>query len=460
MEKLKILYLEDNPLDVELVGSALKSSGILYRLIHVSSGNQFKKTLKKESFGIVLCDYSLPDINGLEALKYVQDAQIEIPFIFVSGTLGEESAIETLKRGATDYVLKQKLSRLAPAIRRAVKESNERAERKQAEESLKASEQRYRTLVEGSGQSINTINQKGEILFANSVSKKQWSKNGDKLIGKTIQDVFPESLADSLMDKINKVIEKQKAVIEVCDVLINKQVKWFEWRIFPLTDNGLGDKSALLISMDVTARKSAEERLKQSYDQLQKTLYGIVNALTSTIEIRDSYTAGHQRRVAELACMIAAEMDLPEDKIEGIRIASLMHDIGKIYVPTEILSKPSRLTESEFNLIKIHPQAGYNILKSIEFPWPVAEIIQQHHEKIDGSGYPKKMKGDKIIIEARIICVADVLETMASHRPYRPAKGLKQAIEEITQNRGKFYDPKVVDICLKLYKKRRLNFLE
>ncbi len=164
--------------------------------------------------------------------------------------------------------------------------------------------------------------------------------------------------------------------------------------------------------------------------------------------------------MAELACKIAEEMGAPDDQIEGIRIAALVHDIGKIYVPTEILIKPGELSQTEFDLIKIHPQAGYDILKSIDFPWPIAKAILQHHEKIDGTGYPNRLKGNKIILEAKIICVADVIETMASFRPYRPARGLKQAIREITENRGNFYDPAVVDACLKLHKEKMFQFLE
>jgi HD-GYP domain-containing protein (c-di-GMP phosphodiesterase class II) len=172
------------------------------------------------------------------------------------------------------------------------------------------------------------------------------------------------------------------------------------------------------------------------------------------VETRDPYTAGHQRRVSDLARAIATEMNLSRGRIDGIRVMGSIHDIGKISVPAEILSKPTKLTDIEFGLIKAHSSAGYDILKEIEFPWPVAEIVLQHHEKLNGFGYPRGLKGNEILPEAKIICVADVVEAMASHRPYRPALGIEKALEEIFQNRGILYDPDVVDACLRLFREK------
>jgi len=183
-----------------------------------------------------------------------------------------------------------------------------------------------------------------------------------------------------------------------------------------------------------------------------------IETMSKIVEAKDPYTAGHQQRVHQLAIAIAKELNFSEDKIEGIRIASLIHDIGKIGLPTEILSKPTKLSDIEFSLIKEHPQIGYNILKSIDFSYPVAKIVLQHHERLDGSGYPNHLKGDKIFLEARILGVADVVEAMSSHRPYRPSLGIDKALEEISQNRGILYDWKVVDICLNLFKEKGFKF--
>ncbi|HDP98650.1 MAG TPA: PAS domain S-box protein [bacterium] len=711
MEDLRILYLEDNIIDVELVTATLKANQLKSQMVHVTNRSDFISALESNKFDIILCDYALPGYSGKQALKFVRQRFPDLPFIFVSGTLGEESAIDTLRSGATDYVLKQGLSRLAPAIRRAIKESKERQERKQAEEIrrrydfivntsrsfmvlinrdyqyeavnqafsaahglennevmgksvdqiwgkdvfnrlmrphldsclsgfeinyeawlstqnlgyrcfhisnfpysatpkkithvvevsvdvtekkqteialvserdraqkyldvagvifiavdanekvslvnkkgkqilgyeeteiigknwfdhfvpkstrkqsselfkttiqgktplldyvetplitrehgekiiawhntvlndndgaiigilssgediterkhaehlLRASEERYRTLVEGSGQSIISITSGGKILFVNQISEKMLGIDRNKSEGQKIQHVFPASLAKKLMHHVETVISQRQSITDENEFYLNGQQRWFEWRIHPLRTDSAEIDSALVITLDVSERKQAEKKLLLSYDKLQRTLSGIVSALTSTIEIRDPYTAGHQRRVSELACKIAEEMGVSADTSEGIRIASLVHDIGKIYIPSEILSKPGILSESEFNLIKIHPRAGHDILKSIDFPWPIAVTILQHHERMDGSGYPQSISGEEIIIEARIISVADVVESMASYRPYRPAKGIKQAIEEISANQGKYYDPEIVQTCIKLYHQKKLNFLE
>ena len=195
------------------------------------------------------------------------------------------------------------------------------------------------------------------------------------------------------------------------------------------------------------------EKLKDSYKKTQIILDGIVKTLSKIIETRDPYTSGHEDQVAKIACKIAKEMKLPEDQISAIHIAATLHDIGKISVPSEILTKPGRLSALEMEIIKTHCKVANDILINIEFPYPVAEIILQHHERMDGSGYPRGLKGDKIAIEARIIGAADVIDAMASYRPYRPALGVDAAIEEIVKFRGITYDPDVVDACLKIYKR-------
>jgi len=198
--------------------------------------------------------------------------------------------------------------------------------------------------------------------------------------------------------------------------------------------------------------------LEKSEKRLQKTMEDTIYTIGKIAETRDPYTSGHQKNVSQIAIFIAQEMKLPKDKIEGIRIASLVHDIGKISLPAEILNKPTKLSEIEYSLIKDHSQTGYDILKSIEFPWPVARIVLQHHERLNGSGYPQGLKGEDILLEAKIIGVADVVEAMSSHRPYRPAWGIDKALEEISKNKGILYDPKVVDACLKLFKRKEFKF--
>ncbi len=205
-------------------------------------------------------------------------------------------------------------------------------------------------------------------------------------------------------------------------------------------------------------RNQADAELKQSFQKLRRAQDQTVVALASASEIRDPYTSGHQQRVTKLACSIAENMSLTENFIEGLRIAGLLHDIGKISVPAEILSKPGKITQDEYNIIKQHCQIGYEILKGIEFPWPVAQIVLQHHERMNGSGYPQGLAGEEILLESKILSVADVIEAMSSHRPYRPGLGIDKALEEVMRNKSTFFDPVVADTCWDLFSTGKFNF--
>jgi putative nucleotidyltransferase with HDIG domain len=209
---------------------------------------------------------------------------------------------------------------------------------------------------------------------------------------------------------------------------------------------------------EVIQRKQTEEELKRSTEKMVKALEDTIQAMAMIVEMRDPYTAGHQRRVTRLACAIAKKMDFSENQTNALRLAGLIHDIGKIRVPSEILTNPDGLSEAEFNMIKMHPLVGYEILSTIEFPWPIAQIVYQHHERMDGSGYPSGLSGEDILPEARILAVADVIEAMSSHRPYRPALGIDKALSEITQKKGVLYDANVVDACLWLFTEKSFKF--
>jgi putative nucleotidyltransferase with HDIG domain/PAS domain S-box-containing protein len=208
------------------------------------------------------------------------------------------------------------------------------------------------------------------------------------------------------------------------------------------------------IISDITERKVAEAEIHRQAEQLRRTVQGAVLAMSHVVETRDPYTAGHERRVSELATAIAAEMGFAGDELEALRLASLIHDIGKIAVPAEILAKPGRLSDAEFNLIRQHPASGFDVLASIDFGSPVAEFVLQHHERLDGSGYPRGFAGDQILPEARIIAVADVVEAMSSHRPYRAALGLEAALDEVRAHAGVLYDADVVAACVRLFKEQ------
>jgi HD-GYP domain-containing protein (c-di-GMP phosphodiesterase class II) len=204
--------------------------------------------------------------------------------------------------------------------------------------------------------------------------------------------------------------------------------------------------------------KRVEEAQRKSLEQLRRAMETIIQVLVMAVEVKDPYTAGHQRRMTNLARAIAAEMGLAAEKIEGLRMAGVIHDIGKIVLPTEVLSKPTKMSVIEISLISEHVRLGYDILKDVESPWPMAEIVYQHHERMNGSGYPRNLKGEEICIEARILAVADVVEAMSSNRPYRPVVGLDAALEEIEKNKGVFYDNAAVDACLRLFREKGFKF--
>lgn len=208
----------------------------------------------------------------------------------------------------------------------------------------------------------------------------------------------------------------------------------------------------------VLETRRSEDYLQSTLDRLERSLEGTFRAMSLTLELRDPYMAGHQHRVAKLAVAIAQEMNLPWEKIEGIRLAGIIHDIGKIAAPAEIMAKPGRLSSTEFQLIKDHPRVGYEMVKDISFPWPVAHIILQHHERLDGSGYPEGLVGDAILQEARVLAVADVVEALCSIRPYRPAMGIEKGLEEVRRGRGLRYDTRAVDACIRLFREKRFSF--
>ena len=233
---------------------------------------------------------------------------------------------------------------------------------------------------------------------------------------------------------------------------------WLEVSEYPICAEDGNVKGVECIFHNISDRKKAELGLQTSVEKLRKALAGTIQAMALTVETRDAYTAGHQRRVTNLARSIAQEMGLSEDEVDGIRMAGVIHDLGKISVPAEILSKPGKLSPLEFSLIKTHPQTGYDILKGIDFQWPIASIVLQHHERLNGSGYPNGLMGQKMMKEAKILAVADVVEAMSSHRPYRATLGIDAALEEITKNIDTLFDAEVVDTTVNLFTKKDFQF--
>ncbi len=289
------------------------------------------------------------------------------------------------------------------------------------------------------------IDHKGRILYSNQSCKKKL-----KGLGSFEGEFAPRQI----LDRISGIIKEKNKKHGIIDIAFGNRV--YKFFITPIKESGYIN----IYGMDITEQKKAESKLKESYQRLKKILNDTINAFAQIVESRDPYTSGHQKRVARLAIAISEKLGLDNEKIETIGTAALIHDIGKIAIPASILSKPGKISHIEYDIVKTHSQVGYNMLKNIKFPHPIAKIVLQHHERLDGSGYPKGITGKDILFEAKILTVADVVEAISSHRPYRPALGIERALKEITINRGRLYDPKIVDACKAVFKNKDFSLEE
>lgn len=326
---------------------------------------------------------------------------------------------------------------------------------------LEESEKRYRRLVDNAPDIIFRYRLKPKYEF------EYINPSVEKILGYAPEDLIehPELFKEIIYPEDYHIFEEKVGGNTPCDHSLALRwrhkdggIIWLELICVPVYDHN-GELVAIEgITRNITDRKKYEDELQEALDDISATLEGTIDALARMSELRDPYTAGHQRKVTQLALAIADELGLSSEHKQALRVAGLLHDIGKVYVPSEILSKSGELSPLELNLVKAHVQAGYEIIKSIRFPWPICSIVQQHHERLDGSGYPQGLSGEQITLEARILAVADVVEAMMSHRPYRAALGIDQALEEIIRNKGMLYDEKVVDACVTLFTQKGFKF--
>jgi len=323
-------------------------------------------------------------------------------------------------------------------------------DRRKKADLLRKAEEKYRSIFENAQEGIFQTTPGGRYLSVNHALAAMLGYASPEELMSSVTDVGHQLFVnpDDRMILLKR-LDKQGAVTGFETQYYRKDgsVIWVS-----VNQRAVRDADGRVLYYDgfdqeITARKLSLERLR-------KALGATVQAIATVVETRDPYTAGHQKKVADLARAIATEMNLDRERIDGIRMASMIHDIGKISVPAEILSKPTKLTDLEFSLIKIHAQSGYDILKDIEFPWPIARMVLEHHERTDGSGYPNGITGEDTLLDSRILSVADVVESMVSHRPYRAALGQEKALEEIALHRGRLYDPDVVDACLRLFEEK------
>lgn len=446
---LQVLLVDDSEDDALLILRELRQGGFHPISERVDTESAMKAALSNKEWDLILSDYNMPFFSTYEALSILKESGRDIPFILVSGAIGEENAVQLMKEGAHDYVMKDRIRRLVPAINRELKEADERNLRRTAETRYRKSD----FIVNTFSDMMALINRDYIYESVNKSYDKTFKKNNRiEIVGHSVRDLWGEEVFQKVFkESLDRCWHGEEISCEEWLEIPESGKQCFEITYTPYQDGGGSITHAVVVLHNFTKRKMVEQELQQSYVKLQKTLDDTVRALSAMVELRDPYTAGHQNRVAGIAQAIAVEMNLPNDSVSGIRVASLLHDIGKIRVPSDILVKPSRLTNLEFELIKEHSYTGYELLKSIEFPWPVADIVLQHHERMDGSGYPQGLKQKDILLESRIIGVADVIEAMVFHRPYREALGLEAALDEIRKNKTILYDPEVVEACIRIF---------
>jgi PAS domain S-box-containing protein len=329
-------------------------------------------------------------------------------------------------------------------------------DRKETQRVLLEWERRFRDILENVQLVAMMLDSNGVITFCNDYLLQLTGWTREEVVGANWFSQFVPESDENIREMFFASIGSGTipAHYEIPIKTRTGELRDIHWNNTMLRDTAGNTIGVASIGEDITERK----RYEQSAARLQQGMESAIEALAGTLELRDAYTAGHQRRVAALAAAIARELGLSEDEIHGIHLAATIHDLGKIQVPAEILAKPTKLTKLEFELIKTHPQAGYDLLKDIDFPWPIAQLVYQHHERIDGSGYPRGLCGEETLIGARIIAVADTVEAICSHRPYRPGLGIEASLLVITKKRGTAYDPSVVDACLKIFREKRFTF--
>lgn len=443
----KILIVEDDRTTTEILKKYILSLG--YSVAGAfTAGEDAIKHIEEAAPDIVLMDITLGGkIDGIEAARHINE-RYDIPVVYITMSSDTPTINRIRDTNAFGYIIK-------PVDKRDLKASIEMGLlRFDMEKTLIENEHKFSTILNSIGDAVIVANSSGEISYMNPVAEFMTETKLSSVAGTKLKAVvrIENDTIETL--KGNRSFSLQADSAKGYNYLISKSGSRIpvDYSISPQKDHTGQLIGTVMVIRDITERIKSEEQLEASFAELRKAMGGIIQAMAQTVETRDPYTAGHQRRVADLARTIATEMQLSNNKIEGIRMSGVIHDLGKISIPAEILSKPGRISDIEYSLIKGHPQIGYDILKTIEFPWPVADIVHQHHERINSTGYPLGLDGGDILIESKVMAVADVVEAMASHRPYRASLGIDIALEEITKNRGLLYDPWVVDACVKVFR--------
>ena len=456
MEKLKILIVEDENIVAKDIKGSLKGFG--YDVVDiVGTGEEAIRRTEELSPDLVLMDIMLKGkMNGIDVAHYIRE-NTHIPVVFLTAYADEDTLHSAKLSEPFGYIIKPfEDAELHSTIQMAIY-------RFDMERKLKEREQWLTTILKSISDAVIVTDQNGKITFMNPVAETLTAFNQAEALGKNVFDIY-RIIDDKNLGTTDQLIQdriKSEMFIQRANQLLVSKTN----DIVPvdtvqtnLVDHKESVSGSVVVIRDITKKLEAEAKTVETLEKLRMAMGGMIQAMAYTVEKRDPYTAGHQRRVADLARTIATEMRLSSDQVDGIRMAGVVHDVGKIAIPSEILSKPGALTDLEYNLVKKHPEVGYDILKNIDFPWPIADIVLQHHERLDGSGYPRGLKGEEMLAEAKILAVADVMEAMSSHRPYRAAVGVDKALEELNEKKDRLYDAEVVAVCVDLFTKKKYEF--
>lgn len=443
----RILVVEDETIVAMDIRHRLSKLG--HEIVgQAQSGEQAVRLAAELLPDLVLMDIMLAgNMDGVQAAAEIH-SRMDLPVVFLTAYADEETLQRVKVTQPFGYIIK-------PFQDRELHTAIEMACYRHGMERLRREDRMWmQTTLDSVGEAIISTDSSGTVTYANAAAAFMTRVSQQDLKGMCLERLL--NFSDVQGERIDPVALalSGNSLARSDDLSLgvgNGSRIPVEVSCRTVTADGGGIMGAALAFRDISGRKETVRELRSTVAKLRQTVEATVQALVVTSEKRDPYTAGHQQRVAQLAVAIARRLDMNGDQLDAIRVTGLLHDLGKIYIPAEILAKPARLTEMEMGLMRTHSQVAYDILSGVPFPWPVADIVLQHHERLDGTGYPHGLSGDDIMWESRILCVADVVEAMSSHRPYRPALGMERALEEIRSGRKLRYDPQVVDACLSLF---------
>lgn len=449
---LRVLVLEDRPADAELVLYELKRSGYQFEHQRVDTREAYQRAIQ-EPLDIILADFSLPQFNAMQALRILQERNLDIPFIVVTGTISEEAAVETMKQGAADYLLKDRLGRLGQAVQRALHEKQLRDEKRFSETALRVSEEKFSKAFRISPDAIAiTRLSDGEYIEINEGFSMLTGYQPEDVVGRggalfNLWANHYENQAYLKQLRENGEINNMEGVFKKSDGTI--------W-IGLISARTIEVKNELLvisITRDITARKRAELELQRAHADLAEAYEATIEGWSRVLDLRDKETEGHTQRVTEMTLRLARALGVPEDELVHIRRGALLHDIGKMAISDTILQKPGPLNEDEWTQMRLHPEYAHHMLFPIAYLRPALDIPYCHHEHWDGTGYPRGLKGDEIPLAARIFAIIDVWDALLSNRPYRKGSKEEAVLDYVKKHAGTYFDPVLVDSFLDLYER-------